>query len=264
MGENETGMAAPAVQTTGGLFDEAAKTSGSTGEAPADAVAATRRARAARPVLEGPADCLGMRGLPTSREAVNGLVTELCRRLEAAGGEIVPSATLVDGLRLQDARALRLLIAYARIRCNRFQVIGQPGSGYLWGGDDAAAYTAASKRAYWMGRCYIFLYSLYHREGAAVALAQLPLLAIGDPSVTGADAPATDDLAALVAVRGVSLGQVLDTLVGRLSTTAAGREALQTVAVKHSAVMLTAATRQRVLDQIDAIRRDIAGAAIAG
>ena len=129
------------------------------------------------PARRLPADCLGMRGLPADRDALDALVTRLQRCLQSAGGRTVAGNDLVRLVGIRDRRSLRLLVAYARFRRGVFQVLGWPGGGYSWGGGDVGAYSAASRDAMRRARCYLALYALWSREGTATALAQIPLLA---------------------------------------------------------------------------------------
>ena len=156
----------------------------------------------APPVKRLPAECLGLRGLPDDRDALDALVTRLQRCLQAAGGRTVGGNDLVRMLGVRDRRSLRLLVAYARFRRGVFQVLGWPGGGYAWGADDVGAYTAAARDAMRRARCYLALYALWQRSGTATALAQIPL-SMATPDSGG------DELTSLLADRSVTRRDVL-------------------------------------------------------
>jgi len=191
-------------------------------------VAAYRQGLMPRP----PADPLGERQLPRRRAELDLLWDCLCLRLQAAGGDPIAGKRLVADLALMDTRALRLLVAYGRVHHREHRIVGLAGSGYLWGGDDAAIYAGAAEDARRRGRCYMYLYSLFHRQGAAVAIAQLALDAVQ------AGPGSADDLRALIAADRVSVEDVLAEMIRAVRQQPGGEDALRRVGEAHADVLL--------------------------
>jgi hypothetical protein len=207
-----------------------------------------------------PGDCLGLRGLPDTRIGLDALVADLLTRMQTSYPQSVASSSLVLNLGLDDTRALRLLIAYARIHWRRHEIVGVPGEGYRWGGEDPAIYKAAGNDVFRRARCYLFLASLYRRQGTATAIAQLALDAIGHR--TGIEAYGhrpNDDLAALVAAEGVGVGDVLDALIGELAASEEGRQALERAGTKHAEVLMPKAVVDDIIRGLDDMRRRLLG-----
>ena len=207
-------------------------------------------------------DCLGVRGLPATRTELDALVVNLLHRIQVAFPFSIKGKVLVARMGLQDTRALRLLIAYARIHWRRHEIVGVPGEGYRWGGEDPAIYKAAGNDVFRRARCYLFLASLYRRQGTATAIAQLALDAIGH-AVPADQSARNDDLAALVAVEGVGVGDVLDALIGELAASAEGRQALERAGSKHASVLMPKAVVDGIVAGLDDIKRRLLGGAAA-
>ena len=193
-----------------------------------------------------PADPIGLLGLPTTRDGLNGLVLDLCARLHSAGGEAVRGSRLARDLVLSDTRALRLLAAYAHVHHRLRQIVGLPGDGYCWGDARPEVYGTAAQLARRMGRCWFFLAALWGRTSPAVQAAQLVLDFVGElpPSERPRRA---DELSVLMTSHGVTIEDVLSAIMAVLTETDRGRQALARVGERHAAVLLPRA-------RLDAIR----------
>lgn len=206
-----------------------------------------------------PADCLGERGLPETRDALDALWRLLEDILRVASPHSIAGGTLVERLGIRDTRALRLLVAYGRIHHQQHRIVGVPGSGYVWAGELKALYRAAAADAQRRGRCYFYLVSLYKRQGIATAMAQLALDFVSERTADGV--PHADDLAALAAAEGVGPADVLDALIGELAASPEGRQAIERVAARRADVLLTPEVRRGILNHLDAVRQAVAGPA---
>lgn len=205
-----------------------------------------------------PADPIGLRGLPTFREDLDRLVTSLCARLEAAGSNGVRGKQLVEELRLRDARALRLLVAYTRVHQHNRNIVGVPGCRYYWAPAVPRLVAKMIRDARWRARCYFLIAAVLEGHGVASSMVQLmfDFMSVNVP----AEKRRADDLAALMAAEGVTPEIFLDTFVGRLAETDEGKKALAGVGTKHAAVLLPAETLKRLAGKLDELKADLLAA----
>ena len=183
-----------------------------------------------------PADPLGVRGLPETRRKLNQFLLHLCDRLIGAGGRFRKGARLVANLHLDDARALRLLVAYGHVHHHLAQIVGMAGHGYCWGPlAPKGLYATVAGQARRMGRCHLFLAALYGRGGPAAELIQLmfPFAAEAGPGTAGGD-----HLHALLATHGVGPEQLADAMIQGLRDAPGGPEILGRLARRHRDVFL--------------------------
>ena len=207
-----------------------------------------------------PGDPLGQRGLPETRYGLDFLAQDLCRRLQAAGSTGIRGRQLVAELALQDTRALRLLVAYARVHKHVHQIVGVPGSRYFWGDCfEKGLYKQAIADCQRRGRCYFFIAALHGRQGTAMAAAQM----VFDwfEQQVPPEARRSDDLAALVAAEGVGVADVLDAIITRLAATAEGKKALADVGQRHAQVLLPAEVLARLATKLADLREEVLGMA---
>ena len=80
-----------------------------------------------------PCDPIGLRGLPTSRDALDATVADLVSRIRSARERGVSGAHLAREMALSGPRAIRALVQYAQVYHRESRVIGMPGHGYYWG-----------------------------------------------------------------------------------------------------------------------------------
>ena len=166
------------------------------------------------------ADPIGRRGLPETREALDRLLTELCARLKSAGNRGLRGRQLAEEMGLgADTRAVRELVAYARVHKRIHQIVGVPGSRYFWGDAVPDLYVRMIRHAERCGRDWFYLAALFRRQGLGDALAQ-QVFDFLRPD-------AGDELAALVARDGADAGDVLEALLNRLAETPAGQARLE-------------------------------------
>lgn len=189
------------------------------------------------------ADPIGLMGLPTRRELLNNVVVDLCYRL-ACSYRWLPGKRLAMELRLQDTRALRLIVAYAHVHHRIRAIVGVPGSGYAWGPNDPDTYAVMAAHARRMGRCHFYNAALYGKGTPAVEAAQMVLDFVGQDQPHG-ETP--DELAAMIQAEGVRIEHVLSAIIDRLSETDEGRRALRVVGDQHHSVLIPQAT----LDQAE-------------
>jgi len=197
------------------------------------------------------ADPIGLAGLPDTRKDLNALLMDLCRRLVTAGGPIVRGDRLVAAMSLDNSRALRLLVAYGRVHHHIRPIVGIYGQGYCWADladNPAEVYALARGQAIETAKCHLFLSTLFSRADDAMGLVQLvfPFAKI--------DAPGSDDLAALLAAKGIDREQVLEAMIAHCR--AAGDEgiaAIRRVAARHQDVMIPG-------DRLAAIRQNLQSA----
>lgn len=195
------------------------------------------------------ADPLGLGSLPDTREDLNRLLLDLCRRLASAGGRNITGKHLVAELGLPDTRSLRLLVAYGHVHHRIRQIVGTPGSGYCWGDCRPGAYgdmAAASRR---MGICFLFNASLYSRKPPAVEMAQMAL-DFTEQSAQAGKARTADELTAWLSTEGVTHADLIDAMVEMFAASDAGREALRRAGRKHRGVFLPAETLIRLERQL--------------
>ena len=186
-----------------------------------EAVLATRAEEYARRDRQRPAaDPIGLRGLPEDREGLDRMLTELCARLKSAGKHGLKGLQLAFELGLgRDTRAVRELIAYARVHKRIHQIVGVPGSRYFWGDAAPDLYVRMIRHAERCGRDWFYLAALFRRQGLGDALAQ-QVFDFLRPD-------AGDELAALVARDGADAGDVLEALLDRLAESPAGQARLE-------------------------------------
>lgn len=214
--------------------------------------AATYRGdRGSRP----PADPIGQRGLPEYRGDLDRLVTSLCDRLNGAGSIGVRGKQLVEELRLRDARALRLLVAYTRVHQHNRNIVGVPGCRYYWAPAVPKLVARMIRDARWRARCYFKIAAVLEGHGVASSMVQLMFDFMGEN--VPPEKRRADDLAALMAAEGVTPETFLDVLVGRLAETDEGKKALAGVGAKHAAVLLPAETLKRLAGKLDEIKADL-------
>ena len=132
----------------------------------------TSAAPAASVAAWSPADCLGKRGLPAVRADLDALVEDLCCRVRAAGEKGLRGRQLAAEMALTGTRALRLLVAYAQIARGRREIVGVPGSGYVWGPAAPEARRKMAGHAHRMGLDWLRKASDYNRPTSSP---QLPL-----------------------------------------------------------------------------------------
>ena len=184
-----------------------------------------------------PADPLGIDGFPRNRAALDFMVRQLSRLLQAGGtwaGRLLAQRIF----HADNTRNVRHLVAYARVHHHVHQIVGVAGNGYFWAeADDETGrkqLAGAVATAMRMGRCYFYIAALHRRQGTAMAAVQMVLDFMGHH----ADGGKPDELAALVASEGATVEQFLDAFVGTLAKTDKGRAALAGVGNKHAAVLL--------------------------
>lgn len=183
------------------------------------ALALSAEEYAARDRRRPAADPIGLRGLPETREGLDRLLTELCARLKGAGNAGLRGRQLAEELGLaSDTRAVRELVAYARVHKHVHQIVGVPGDRYYWGDAVEGLYERMIRHAERCGRDWFYLAALFRRQGLGDALAQ-QVFDFLRPD-------AGDELAALVARDGADEGKVLEALIDRLASTPAGKARL--------------------------------------
>lgn len=202
-----------------------------------------------------PADPIGQRGLPTFRGDLDCLLTDLCARLEAAASNGVRAKQLVEELRLRDARALRLLVAYARVHQHNRDIVGVPGCRYYWAPAVPKLVAAMIRDARWRARCYFKIAAVLEGHGVASSMVQLMFDFMGEN--VPPEKRRADDLAALMAAEGVTPETFLDTFVGRLADTDDGKRILAQVGTKHAAVLLPAETLKRLAAKLDEVKAEL-------
>ena len=199
------------------------------------------------------ADPIGLDGFPSTRRALNGMVTILCAELVRACGQTVRGRDLADLLfGTSDTRSVRKLVAYARVHKRLALIVGVPGSGYLWAdpktdaGRDALTTAAAASTQ--MARCFLYIAALHRRTTAVVSTVQMVLDFMGHETPEGQTQD--DELAAMLAAEGAGIGDFLDALLGHLAKTDSGRQHLAAAGAKHAQVLITEEARQAMLAQI--------------
>jgi len=201
---------------------------------------------------------LGLRGLPLTREALDAMAADLCARVQSAGGRSVSGIRLAQELRLltphgrDDARAVRLLVAYCRVWLRRHEIVGVPGEGYFWAPNNPDKTRRIIRLAGRMGRCWFYISALLRREGAAMAMAQMVF-----DFAKSAQPGSRDELAALVAAEGVTPAGVMDAMIRRLASDPAGRQTLADLAARHADVLLPRAVLQDAAARIAEIGRHL-------
>ena len=205
------------------------------------------------------------RGLPRDGESMHALVVELCHRVRSRAGRDVSGKQLAEEMGLQGPRAVRQLLAFARVGYGLQEIIGQPGSGYAWGPAAPDKYKRFAGHAAKMGRDWLYIAALYGEGDAEANMAQMLLefastahqrtaLGLGDG---GGDT----GLADLAERRGVTLGGLLDRIVEfmRSHRDTYGAD-LDRVAQKHAATLVNTEAIRRVkavADDMDAKLRDL-------
>lgn len=204
-------------------------------------------------------DALGIGGLPAERDKLDYLVDDLCRRLTSFGRDGIGGRWLANTLRLRNTRSLRHLVAYARVHCHRHEIVGIPGSGYIWGECDPSAYKAAIRDNMKRGRCHFFIASLHKRQGTAMSMVQMAFdfFEHQAPHAVRHD----DELAAMIAAEGATIGHFLDALVQKMAESDEGRQALAEIGQKHAAVLIPKEIFDRIADRLDGLRGDLLAAA---
>jgi len=217
------------------------------------ATAAEYRARKG-PVRPG-ADPLGVAGLPESREDLNALLLDLCHRLVVAGGRFFPGRQIVAEMRLENERALRLLVAYGRVHHHIRAIVGVYGQGYCWADladEPAAAYALARGQAMATARCHLYLSALFSREDTAMGIVQTVF-----PFATTEPA---DDLAALLTAKGIGHEQVLEAMIAHCRQAGEeGVQAIRRVAARNQDVLIPADRLADIRRHLDAAVRGLTG-----
>jgi len=213
--------------------------------------AAEYRARKG-PVRPG-ADPLGVAGLPEARGDLNCLLLDLCHRLVVAGGAFILGRRLVQELRVENERALRLLVAYGRVHHHIRPIVGIYGQGYCWADladKPTAVYALARGQAVATARCHLFLSTLFGRDDGAMGLVQMVFpFAANDPA---------DDLAALLTAKGIGHEQVLEAMIAHCR--AAGEEGVQAirrVAARNQDVLIPADRLADIRKRLGEITREL-------
>jgi len=169
-----------------------------------------------------------------ARKPVPVLAKEICGRIEAAGPKGIGGKRLAEDMHLASTRQLREVVAWARVKDHRHEIIGIPGAGYFWGPAlSPAKIRQVINTARRMGRCWFYIGSLLKREGTAMAAVQMALDFAEHRPGEGAD-----DLAALVASEGTTVADIMDAFMTELSRTEAGREALAAAGEKHADLLM--------------------------
>ncbi len=206
-------------------------------------------------------DPLGIGGLPDQRHKLDYLVDDLCRRLTSFGRDGISGRWLAGALQLPNTRSLRHLVAYARVHRHRHEIVGIPGSGYVWGECDRSVYGRTIAANMMRGRCHFFIAALHRREGTAMAAVQMIFDFMEHETPTSAGH--NDELAALVASEGVNVATFLDTMVRRLAETESGREVLAQVGKDHAQVLLPKELLKSLAGTLDEVRDKLVKAATA-
>jgi len=208
------------------------------------------------------ADPIGLGGLPDRREDLDELLLELCRRLIATGARSTSGKRLVEEFngRLRDTRSLRELVAYGHVHHRLRQIVGVPGSGYVWGDCNPIVYETMSVNARKMGRCFLFNSALYKCRPLAVEAAQL-LLDFAAPDRQGDQG---DELSALMAAEGVGIEQVLGTVVEMLSASDQGRQTLRSLGRRHAGVLIDPEVVHQMERKIQGVLDELKALATAG
>jgi len=180
------------------------------------------------------------------------LAAELCQRLEAAGPRGIGGSRLAQDMHLAGTRSLRRIIAHARVKHHRHEIVGLPGDGYFWGPFDPEKVNRVIAQCARFGRCYFFISSLLKRQGAAMAMVQMVFDFM--ESRAGGGSREADDLAALVASEGVTPIVVLEQMITRIADTQEGRDALAALGRKHASVLLPRDTIDKVLALLEQTR----------
>jgi hypothetical protein len=199
------------------------------------------------------ADPIGVGGLPDTRGELNKLLLDLCLRLVTAGGAFLRGDRLVEALRLQNERSLRLLVAYGRVQHHIRPIVGIYGQGYCWADladNPAEVYILARGQAISTARCHLFLSTLFGRDDGAMGLIQqiFPF---------AATAPA-DDLAALLTAKGIGHEQVLEAMIAHCRAAGAeGVEAVRRVAARNQDVLFPADRLADIRKRLLAISQEL-------
>lgn len=202
------------------------------------------------------ADPLGERGLPRTRAGLDAKLYELIERIKAAGVGGINGRDLALDLGLRDARAVRLLVAYARVHNHVHQIIGMPGNGYMWGDLKPDIYAHAIADSQRRARCYFYTATLLKRQGVAMSAAQM----VFDFMEASPHAGDSDDLAALVAAEGTSVADFLDAFITKLGQTAGGKAALAAIGKKHSQLLMSTDTFDRISKAVESLQAEVAAA----
>jgi hypothetical protein len=197
-----------------------------------------------------PADPLGMRGLPAERMWLDALAAEMSRRVESMGGRPLTGRRLATELAeyaagtagmppcCLDTRSVRLLTRYVHVHLGDARVVGIPGSGYYWGPAAPGVVARAIADSRRRGRSAFYRASILHGSGTPAALAQLVFDFMG--AGQAGDRQIDDELAALVAVQGVTMADAMSAMVERMAGTDAGRRALAEIGRRHADVLVPA------------------------
>jgi hypothetical protein len=201
------------------------------------------------------ADPIGRAGLPSTREGLNALLLDLCRRLISAGGSGLGGRRLALEMNLRGTRALRLLVAYGHVHHRLRQIVGVPGLGYKWGDFWPQIYKTMAAQARQMGRCFFFNSALYSHRPPAIEAAQLVLDFVGQAG--DQSKPARDELSVMMAAENVGIEDVLSAVMELLADSHAGRAALVRVGRKHAQVLLPTDAVRSIRDKVDILLHEI-------
>jgi hypothetical protein len=207
-----------------------------------------------------------MTTLPNNPEplepAVEAAIQSLCLRMESAGGACLRGRQLAAEMGLADTRALRRLVALARVSRHRHEIVGVPGEGYYWGpAMPADRVRRVIQAAGQMGRAWFYIASLLRRQGTVMAMVQQAFDFMGGrgEGSHGHD----DELAALAASEGTSIAGFLDAFLVELGKTPAGRATLAEVGRRHQGLLLSEPIREAMLNKLDEMRASLMGLKIA-
>jgi len=202
-----------------------------------------------------PADPLGLAGFPDTRRALDAMVLMLCSDLRITGGRVLAGVEiarrLFDG---DDTRRVRHLVAYARVHKRIHQIVGTPGSGYVWADPATEAgcdlLATAIDSATQMARCFLFIAALHRRQGGTMAAVQMvfDFMQHNVPE----DERRSDDLATMFAAENVSIAGFVDALITQLAKTDEGKAALAAAGAKHAQYLITAEAHEQLLAKIEA------------
>ena len=206
-----------------------------------------------------PADPIGMGPIPSERSSLDFLVEKLCKYLKNLNGSTVNGKHLsLELFNEVNTRALRLLVAYARVYHHIKEIVGVPGSGYAWANLQTERgqklLTQAILQAKQMGRCFFFIAANHKHDSTAMTAAQMVFDWFKSGGAISKDEPG-DELSALVNSQGIGVADMLEALVELMGETPDGREALYKVGERHGDLLLPRGVAKQLKAAADEMSR---------
>lgn len=214
-----------------------------------------------RGLTRAPADPLGLPSFPQFRTELDAMAGRLCDRLKDSYRQWVGGDLLSREMFGQSCtRTLRLLVAYARVHLKIVEIIGKPPCGYIYAEQNTdwgeVLLADAVERATVMGRSWLYIAGLHRRKGAAMAAAQMVFDWVQHHVPD--DQRRTDELAAMFAAEGVGIGEILDAMASRLTTSDEGKRTLADFGQRHAQYLMTPEMQHSLVDQAEQLARQAA------